>query len=292
MVIYTAEKDLRWFQIPEKGIEVALLAHRECYDGTDKPREYVYLAKAFELCEKFGAIPASHDTMFDLPLKYPELFKDMMSVAGENHSWISSTLVMYTGLSRKILRPKRMRHEPCPEFGFGYMYEHLERSGIVSVDTIVTPGEKEGEFRRYDPIFKRYRVNNIEDILEPFTFIKVPEQHMGKVMMAEYGQYLPRWNGPQCNLEVDWEKVKIVTDDTAGPFKLNKISGTTAKLDLTHFNPHRIENSWPSGCYLDNPDLTTLTPGEAYEGCLKKVHPSYVIALRKSGGVIMQRPLG
>lgn len=52
--MYINEKELQWHQLLDRGLEVALVAHA---DQGENHGESVGLSRAFDLAEKFGAIP-------------------------------------------------------------------------------------------------------------------------------------------------------------------------------------------------------------------------------------------
>ena len=279
MVIYHKEEDLHWHQLLDRGLEVALVAHA---DPGENHGESIGLSRAFDLAEKFGAIPVDHILSYELMLRYPEKFQAMIKIAGSNHTWFSTTLCIYSGDGKKDIRPKRDRHNQLLEFGFVE-----ETSG--SMDVIVTPSDNPHLYRVLGQTLRDFKEVSRDEI-DSFLYVRVPEEHENRFNVIKYPHYKLKRESSKVLVEVDWEKVEeIPREQLAFRSKYNHVYNSSL---LPDFLKDGFKETDTSFC---NPTLGFFAPAESYglnrrDGVERDTWNYWCISTRGEA-VIIQRPL-
>lgn len=280
MVIYTNEKDLTWYQLLDRGLEVALVAHA---DPGHNHGECVGLSRAFDLAKKFNAIPVDHILSYELMMRYPEQFKPIMETAGSNHTWLTTTLCIYTGEGKKDIRPKRDRYNQLLEFGF------IEET-CEGMNKIVTAGSKPNQYRAPSQLSRNFK-EAPQDELDSFLYTQVPRKQENKFNIVEYPNYKLNRQGSKVLVEVDWDNVKEISKNQLESF------GHDLKIKNSLLLPNFLQDGFSeTQTYFSNPTLGFFAPAESYR---KQRHPSYAKEYNpnywrfstRGEAVIIQRPL-
>jgi hypothetical protein len=247
MVIHS-EEELQWHLLPDKGLEVALLAHA---NPEETHGECIGLSRAFDLAKKVGAVPVDHILYYDLMTKYKELYRDMMNFAGSNHTWLSTTLCIYTGEGRKETESKESNNMLL-EFGF------IEETG-ASMNEIVTPCDIPGKYRVFDKISEESKEVLIDE-LGSFIYVRIPEERENRFNVVKYPNYRLNRQGSMVLLEVDWNNAEEI------PLKklFNMMDGPEA-FRTSSLLPDFIKDGFKEAYnYFHNPTLGFFAPGESY----------------------------
>lgn len=262
MVIY--DEDLQWHKLLDKGLEVALLAHADPGQGHG---ESVGLSRAFELAKKFGAIPVDHILSYELMVRYPKQFQSMMEIAGSNHTWLSTTLCIYTGHGKKgdPTSPNlsntlpEFEHEPLLKFGY------VEETG-AGMNYLVVPSDIPDHFRVIDKILDELE-DSLKDEIPPYLYVRIPEELENQFMVVRYPDYKlkKRRNLGQNGslVDVDWEKVRIIPNEQV------QIATSKNYPDFNHINnstllPDFLNSFQETRTHFTNPTLGFFAPAESY----------------------------
>lgn len=279
MVIYTREEDIVWHPLPDRGLEIALLVHA---DPGQTHGERVGLSRAFDLAAGFGAVPIDHLLSYDLMTRYPRQFGEMMAGAGSNHTWLSTTLCIYTGKGPKNIRPKRRRRDPLLEFGF------VEETAS-GMDRIVYPGDSPGMFRVYETTLGGPSFQATADEIETFLYASVPREREGLFNVVQYPHYSLRREGGMVQVAVDWQNADVIPDGSI------ERRGTGVAVTSSALLPEFLANGfYERHIHFTNPTLGFFAPAESYgpagRNNAMRDHNFWRISTRGEG-VIMQRGL-
>lgn len=288
MVVYTDEKDLQWRKLLDKGLEIALVAHA---DPGETHGESVGLSRAFDLAERFGAVPISHRLSYELPLRYSELFGSMMENAGSNHTWLTSTLVVYTGTeTKKNLVAKSRMYESLLEFG----YEDENSSRIDGLITINSDDPQKFD-RCYElgnkhPDIWENKTKVVPNALKPFLFVQVPREYEGRFMVVELPNYRLQKKGNMRLVQINWSNVWEVSPQE---LTFNSSEPYPNRLNNSSLLPDLLKNGFTDSDFsFNNPLLASFAPCEGYSrsnNSEKKYqwwHPT-----TRGEAVIIQRPI-
>lgn len=283
MVIYTDEIDLQWHQLLDRGLEVALLAHAN-------PGETVGLSRAFDLAERFGAVPIDHRLSYDLPLMYSDLFGSLMKKAGSNHTWLTSTLLIYSGTkTKKDFVGKSRRYGSLLEFG--YEDENSRIDGLI----VKNPDDPQKFDRWYElgnrhPEIWENKTKVDPDALKPFIFVQVPEEYEGRFIVAEFPNYKLHKNGNMGLVEVDWRNAWEVPNQE---LSFRSSSSFPNILNNSSLLPNIVIDGFTDSDFsFENPLLASFAPCEGYsksniaERRYQWWHPT-----TRGEAVIIQRPI-
>ncbi len=275
MVIYTDEKDLDWIQLPEKGLEVALLAHA---DPGQNHGEDIGLTRAFQIASRFNAIPVDHLLSFELPIKYPDKFEELVRKAGSIAMWLTTTLCVYAGEGKSILPDEH------PVFNFGYEEESYGNSAQV-----VYSGIEAKTIETYNFIMESGAVFNTARGYPDFgrvLSIRVPEELRNKFIVLNYPDYRLQRKENQTVVRPDWEKAVIVPEDKINLSRDPRSHGVDNQALLPDFEHYFLKTK--TG--FRNPTVGFFAPAEGYRLPERGVFNFWRIS---TGGeaVIMQRPI-
>lgn len=288
MVVYTDEKDLQWHQLLDRGLEVALVAHA---DPGQNQGETVGLSRAFDLAENFGAVPIGHRLSYDLPLMCSDLFGSLMKKAGSNHTWLTSTLLIYTGTkTKKNFVRKSRRYESLLEFG--YEDENCSRiDGLI----VRNPEDPQKFDRWYDlgnkhPEIWENKTKVGHDALKPFIFVKIPEEYEGKFMVVEFPNYKLQKNGNMRLVEVDWRNAWEVPNQELSFRSPRSFSNRVNNSSLL---PNIVIDGFTDSDFsFKNPLLASFAPCEGYSRSnVKKREYQWWHPTTRGEAVIIQRPI-
>jgi len=184
-------------------------------------------------------------------MRYPEQFQAMMELAGSNHTWLSTTLCVYTGDGKKNIRPKRDKYNRLLEFGF------VEET-VGSMDVIVTPSDTFQYYRVLEQTLRNFKEVKRDEI-DSFLYVRVPVERENQFNVIKYPHYRLNRHGSMVLVEVDWDKVEEIPKE---------------QLDFRHTCNH-IGNSALLSNFLEdgfketdvtfhNPTLGFFAPAESY----------------------------
>lgn len=321
MVIYTDEKDLQWHKLLDKGLEVALVAHA---NPGEAHGESVGLSRAFDLAEKFGAIPIDHILSYKLMMRYPEQFEAMMKIAGSNHTWLSTTLCIYAGDEQINVKDDIMNTGRSTPKSFGYIEETAG-----SMSELVLPSEGVKEFnvlKLRDTVpwipYKLYKI--VDDLLwkaeiklesmgwyhtpqlpsrykwkfeehdgvdlSSFMYVEVSPEHRNKFNVITYPNYALNRQGSMVRVEVDWSKAKEI------PREQLEFRDTYYHINNSSLLPQFLNDGFrETTTSFHNPTIGFFAPAESYgpHGRERKEPngSNYWRISTRGEAVIIQRPI-
>jgi len=321
MVIYADEKELQWHRLLDKGLEVALVAHAD----TGKTHgERIGLSRAFELAEKFGAIPVDHIISYELMMRYPEQFEAMMSIVGSNHTWLSTTLCIYAGDEQININEDIMNTGKSTPKAFGYIEETggsmsdlvLPSEGIKGYAVLklrdTMPWIPHKLYTSFDDLLYKAEIKlesagwyhtpklpskckwkfeeSGNDDLASFLYVEVPPEHRNKFNVVTYPNYSLNRQGPMVRVEVDWSKAsEIIRERLEFQDAYYHVSNSSL---LPQFLVDGFRETTTS---FHNPTLGFFAPAESYgphgreRG--ERNEPNYWRISTRGEAVIIQRPI-
>lgn len=275
VVIYNKEENLQWYKLPDKGLEVAVVAHA---DYGEKHGENIGLSRAFNLAERFGAIPIDHILAYELKERYSSQFKSMMKNVGSNHTWLSTTLCIYTGKGEKDIRPTRIRNNQLLEFGY------IEENNGMNKNTIVTSGNNPPYYLALGGKMGNFE-NVHRDSLESFIYVNVPVERENQFNVIRYPNYQLKKEGSKVLVRVDWNQSEIIPRNQ---FDIEE--GLYKRINNSLLLPNLLKDGFrESTTHFNNPTIGFFAPAEGY-GSESRHQNNWRISTRGEA-VIIQRPL-
>ncbi len=291
MPVYSHESEMSWVQLPDRGLEVALVAHA---DPGHNHGEGINFSRAISLAKQFGATPIDSLLAYDLKTRYPEKHWELVKDAGSNHTWVTSTLAIYTGDGMKFTQPDKPYTDQLSEFGL------VEERGR-GMDHIIVPekvGKKTQLYKTYDGLFHKYKEYTRKQVNEipSFLYVRVPDEYQNKLNIVRYPNYHLNVKGSLARVVVDWDKVESIPRE--GLRLGREVYNKKFPMILNHFPaflalPRLVEDGLvDSTITFQNPTLGFLDLAEGYGQKKGEDLGFFGWTITTFGeGVIIQRPI-